>query len=211
MHIPCTRHVPCWHPTCACVATHLVWTLITKCTIEHVTALIAVSSVAVEGYTAWVSWSNGIISIAWLQCALKILIDIEWNHTRIITQTSTLKGIALTFDALQLHTTKEVHDMLLGKGVTIVCCCTNVVIAHAVVALMIQTTVWQYGHWQYVRVIWVFIKILVGIADNSVWHCTISQCLVRIVLYKMLLRWSHILERTQEWQFKTLDRLILKL
>ena len=211
MYVPCTRHVPCRHPACTWVTTHLVWSLITKCTIEYVTTLIAVSCVTIEGYTAWVGWVNSIIGIARLQCTLEILIDIEWNHTCIITQTSSLEGIALTFDTLQLHTTKEVHDMLLGKGVTIVCRCTNVIITHAVVALMIQATIWQHGHWQYVRVIRVFIKILVSIADNSVCHRTISQCLVGIVLYKMLLRRSHILERTQEWQFKTLDRLILKL
>ena len=210
MYVPCTRHIPCWHPACAWVTTHLVWSLITKCTIEDVTALIAVSSVTIEGYTAWVGWVNSIIGIARLQCTLEILIDIEWYHTCIITQTSTLEGIALTFDARQLHTTKEVHDMLLGKGVAIVSRCTNVVIAHAVVALMIQTTVWQHGHWQHVRVIWVFIKILVSIADNSVWHRTISQCLIGFILHKMLLCWSHILECTQDWQLQTLDRLVLQ-
>ena len=48
VHVPCTRNVPCWHPSGVSVAAHLVRTFVAKGAVKHVTTLIAVSGVAVE-------------------------------------------------------------------------------------------------------------------------------------------------------------------
>ena len=188
MHVPCTRNVPCWHPSGVGVAAHLVRTFVAKGAVKHVTTLIAVSGVAVERHATRVCWRYHIIGVAPFDGPFEVFVNVERHLTRIVTQACTLEGVALALDALHFRTCKKVHNVLVGKGMVVVGRSAQVVIAHPVVAFMVQTAVRQHRERHLVRVGRVVVKVLVGLADDAVVHGAIGHCLVRIVLHVVLLR-----------------------
>ena len=211
MHVPRARNVPCWHPSGVGVAAHLVRTFVAKGSVKHVTTLIAVSGVAVECHTTRVCWRYHIIGVAPFDGPFEVFVNVERHLTRIVTQARTLERVALAFDALHFRTCKKVHDVRICKGMVVVGRCAQVVIAHPIVALMVQTAIGQHRERHLVRVGWVVVKVLVGLADDAVRHGTIGHCLIGIVLHVVLLRRGHVLKGTQSRQLQPLYGLVLQL
>ena len=86
----------------------------------------------------------------------------------------------------------------------------QVVIAHAIVALMIQTAVGQHREGKIVGVGRILIEILIGFADDAIGHSPIGHCLVGIVFYMVFLCGSHVLKGTQSREFQSLNGFILQ-
>ena len=96
------------------------------------------------------------------------------------------------------------------ERLAIVGCKTEVVIQHTIICTLIHTTIRQNRDWQCVWIIRVCIKILIGITNQRVAHSSIRLCLVRRVLYFILLTCCRIFYSSQSRKFQVFDWLVLQ-
>ena len=68
------------------------------------------------------------------------MVVIVGKITHAILHTYALKIALCTDGVIDFHTTIEVEDMLLIEDIIVTCCCTEVPAVHAVLGLIIETT-----------------------------------------------------------------------
>ena len=93
----------------------------------------------------------------------------------------------------------------------VVGCNTEVIVQHAVLCTLIDTTLLQHGYRQGIEVGLVCEEQLVGITNQRVVHGAVSHRLVGILQDVVLLRRSAVLDGTQCRELQILERLPLQL
>ena len=210
VQIPRAREVPSRHPARIAVASHLVRTLIAVSAIKNIATAIRIAHVGVERHRAPVGVGQRIVVFAVLDTFLQILINVERHFTRVVLHTPTLKTSACAQEVGHFRTTKEVDGVFLCKSARVSCRSTEVVVAHAVLILVINTTDGQHRHGQIIGMFRIAIEIAVAVTNDCIRHRAIGHRLVRVFRHVVFLRRCSILKSTESCQLQTCDRLIFQ-
>ena len=112
---------------------------------------------------------------------LEYLIGIVGYLALAVLHTPASEPTAMAIHRVGLHTTVEIHDVVVVEHVIIVDGGTHIPAKHIVVCALIDTTIWQYRDRQSIYIVWVGIEISVVLYDGGSAHRPVGQGLVAVI------------------------------